>query len=141
MTVLHDETLTEDQSQMQFDMAAEGWTNHSLVLLTYTPPQNYNGSTAWITVSLGNSADKLHVSLGSGSSVKSEGISSFVNNQSALMLIKPSNVNDALCILNFAGGSLFWGSCAVTNAATPLTFRNLGLHLPAGAQIKAIGIL
>lgn len=43
MTVLHDITLTEDKSQLQFDMGGEGWSNHSMILITYTPPENPSG--------------------------------------------------------------------------------------------------
>lgn len=139
MTVLHDETLAENQNQIQFDIVAEGWGDHKLVLLTYVPPKNA-GST-WLTVSLGASTSKKHVMLGSGNNEQREGLASIVGNYRSTMLITPATRNDYLQILALGAGYTCLGGDNVGSNPQPLTIRAGGPYIYAGTRVTAISIL
>ena len=136
MTVLHDITLTEDTSQLTFNMAEENWSQYSVILITYTPPAAGSGSNVDVSVS----SSDYHMDFGFSSPSRKENLASFSTGAGMTMLLFSGLFKNPVQALTFNGQSFLFGYCGVGYAETkfPLTFQGT---MKRGAKIKVTGIL
>ena len=137
MAVLHDETLAEDKSQLTLDMAAEGWADHTLVLLTYTPPANITSGT----VSVSNFSGAYYIDYGfSDTSRKTTKLASFSAGTGLTMFLLTGRSGSPMQTAAFAGQNFQFGYSAMgpDKADYPLTLSGV---LPQGTRVQVIGLL
>lgn len=143
MTTLHDETLAEEATRLEIDMAGEGWGNHHIVLLTYEPAKS--GSFGSLSISQGTDVNGAS----SGSHYNLFSISGGKKNYLA-----DTNASYGFAMLFFCGkdsgqfvqtlasvaGQIQVGSTTVGYSRQDMPLWIKG-KIPAGGRFRAIGLL
>ena len=132
-------TVEEDTTEFSIDVTGIDWADYAVVAMVIIPSPGSAG-TMYFTPKERSTDTCSYVMMGGGGT-HSPYFMAFNPNTAAVAFFLPFSQHDLqVCALGFSGGSCMYG-WAAANFATVRTIEFNGLvTMPAGSQIKFIGI-